>query len=324
MDSLLYDINIQQILNFLAIVDKNGFQAAAEYLNMTQSAVSRSVAKLEDLLGVTLFQYERKGSRVFRTPELTEDGKFLYDNWKSAIDLIERSYALMLQKKNTTEKTINVAYSNHSRSGVYYWPQMDRFNEEHEEITVNTSSDYRALLIPALKEEKYDLVFVPDIEVSSIDPETMKYRYIRIDEAAVLVSNRHRLFMKKELSLTDLNGETILGMEDDYESSSLLFVQDFIKRNDISASCKSVKSDSYNIGNTLIKHNSLIITDQMIYLEQTDRIRQIPLKGFYGGILAVWMKTSPKKKAINTLLKYFPDPYDPAIHIHKIVETPYK
>ena len=62
----------------------------------------------------------------------------------------------------------------------------------------------------------------------------------------------------------------------------------------------------------------------MIYLEQTDRIRQIPLKGFYGGILAVWMKTSPKKKAINTLLKYFPDPYDPAIHIHKIVETPYK
>ena len=51
MLSILLDINIQQLINFVTIVELHGFQAASDHLHMTQSAVSKSIGRLEETLG---------------------------------------------------------------------------------------------------------------------------------------------------------------------------------------------------------------------------------------------------------------------------------
>lgn len=55
-----------------AIVDSGSFAAAAEALDMSQSGVSRSVARLEARLGIRLFD------RTTRSVTLTDEGRRFY------------------------------------------------------------------------------------------------------------------------------------------------------------------------------------------------------------------------------------------------------
>lgn len=53
--SSLAPVTFQQILIFLQVVESHGFAKASASLHMTQSAVSKSIAKLERDLEITLF-----------------------------------------------------------------------------------------------------------------------------------------------------------------------------------------------------------------------------------------------------------------------------
>ncbi|MFJ4651288.1 LysR family transcriptional regulator [Nocardia sp. NPDC088792] len=66
-------MELRQIECFLACCDQRSFTAAARALNMVQSAVSTSVAKLEHELGTRLFD------RTPRTLELTETGRAMVE-----------------------------------------------------------------------------------------------------------------------------------------------------------------------------------------------------------------------------------------------------
>ena len=59
-------VKLRQIRLFLQIADTGGLTAAAAVLGLSQPALSKSLAELEDLLGVSLFQ--RLGRRLILTP----------------------------------------------------------------------------------------------------------------------------------------------------------------------------------------------------------------------------------------------------------------
>lgn len=63
---------------FLAVADKRSFRAAGEELRVTPSAVSQTVSKLEDRLGLQLF------ARTTRSVALTEAGERLYARLRPA------------------------------------------------------------------------------------------------------------------------------------------------------------------------------------------------------------------------------------------------
>ena len=58
---------------FVAVADSGSFSAAAERLNLTGSAVSKSVARLEERLGARLF------NRTSRRLALTDAGRGLVE-----------------------------------------------------------------------------------------------------------------------------------------------------------------------------------------------------------------------------------------------------
>lgn len=66
--------------SFLAVADAGGVSAAAERLNMTQPTVSRRIAALEDILGVTLF--DRIGKQI----RLSGDGRMLVGPAAAALE----------------------------------------------------------------------------------------------------------------------------------------------------------------------------------------------------------------------------------------------
>lgn len=66
-------MNFRYLKQFLAVVDHNGFTAAAAQLHVAQPAVSRSVRQLEEDLGVVLLERGRPGLAL--TPEGREFAK---------------------------------------------------------------------------------------------------------------------------------------------------------------------------------------------------------------------------------------------------------
>ena len=78
---------------FVAVADCGSFSAAAERLNLTGSAVSKSVARLEARLRITLF------TRTTRSLALTDAGGLFYKTCTSVLgDLEEVEHALVSQE----------------------------------------------------------------------------------------------------------------------------------------------------------------------------------------------------------------------------------
>lgn len=74
---------------FIEAVEAQGFSAAAARLNLSRSAVGKSVARLEDRLGVRLFH------RTTRSQSLTEDGQAFYEHCLRALAEIRAGEAML-------------------------------------------------------------------------------------------------------------------------------------------------------------------------------------------------------------------------------------
>ena len=87
-------ITLDQWAALVAVVEQGGYGQASEHLHRTQSTVTYTIKKLEDQLGLKVF--ERQGRRAALTPA----GQVLYRRGKSLLDdaaRIERSAAGLAQ-----------------------------------------------------------------------------------------------------------------------------------------------------------------------------------------------------------------------------------
>lgn len=75
------------ITAFVTTAQQGSFTAAAEKLGLTKSAVGKSISRLEDRLGLKLFQ------RSTRRLSLTPDGERFLASCQSAIDILEQAEA---------------------------------------------------------------------------------------------------------------------------------------------------------------------------------------------------------------------------------------
>lgn len=66
--------NSDDLLTFVTVIDSGSISAAAEQLNLTPSAVSRTLSRLEQSLQTTLL------NRTTRRMHLTEEGRFLLEH----------------------------------------------------------------------------------------------------------------------------------------------------------------------------------------------------------------------------------------------------
>jgi LysR family transcriptional regulator, glycine cleavage system transcriptional activator len=107
------------------------FSRAAEEVGLTQSAVSRQIASLEDWLQVPLF--ERIGRRV----RLTATGREYSEAIGPALLRIRRATASMIERRDDRELTIATLPSFGMR---WLAPRLPRFSAQHPDVVVNLTA----------------------------------------------------------------------------------------------------------------------------------------------------------------------------------------
>jgi DNA-binding transcriptional LysR family regulator len=111
-------MDFEALKAFLAVSDQESFSLAAARLHLTQPAVSKRVALLENQLGVRLFD------RIGRTVNLTEAGRELYSRAAAILADVEDSRRAITNLNGSVSGQLSLATSHHI--GLWRLPQVLR------------------------------------------------------------------------------------------------------------------------------------------------------------------------------------------------------
>lgn len=117
---------------FEAIARRKSFSLAAEELHLTPSAVSHQVAKLENLLGVRLFERSSRGV------ELTPAGQQYLQRVASALGAINTATEDL---RHGVQDTLYV-HSSPSFASLWLMPRIVSFTEKHPDISLMLSASH--------------------------------------------------------------------------------------------------------------------------------------------------------------------------------------
>lgn len=96
------DVDLNRVGVFLRVVELQSFTAAAEALGLPKSSVSRSVARLEESLGVQLLQ------RTTRAVQLTDAGRLYFEEASRALGALEQAQATLSQLDSRPQGAVRI------------------------------------------------------------------------------------------------------------------------------------------------------------------------------------------------------------------------
>ncbi|MCF3932140.1 LysR family transcriptional regulator [Acuticoccus sp. M5D2P5] len=160
-------LDLAALRSFVAIVDAGGVTRAAARLNLTQSAVSMQLKRLEESLGQSLLERSRKGM----TP--TSNGELLLSYARRMLDLNDEVWARLTDKSFEGELVLGAPHD-----VVYpHVPEVLRhFARAYPRVQVSLQSSYTHQLKDALARGEVDVILTteahPDrgAEVLQISP----------------------------------------------------------------------------------------------------------------------------------------------------------
>jgi DNA-binding transcriptional LysR family regulator len=95
-------LDMDALITFVAVIDTGSFSAAAERLGQTPSGVSRSMARLERQLGMTLMQ------RTTRRQDLTEEGAWLLERARKVLAELDETEAAIVARRSQPSGLVRV------------------------------------------------------------------------------------------------------------------------------------------------------------------------------------------------------------------------
>jgi len=192
-------MDLLQLEHFLAVAEEHSFTRAAERVHRTQPAISQSVKKLEDAVGLPLF------ARDMPDLTLTEAGQALVDYARRMLRLRDEAMRQVgrLHDLDTGRLTI-AAYES---AAVYLLPgPLRRYFRQFPHIKVGI---YRGRLeeIPRqVMDREIDIGFVKDEPVFH----GLRTVMVHSDELILIASPRHPLRGRPHVQVTDLGGEAFV------------------------------------------------------------------------------------------------------------------
>lgn len=199
-------MEMSQLRYAVAIADTGNFTRAAERCNVTQPSLSQQVILLEKELGHKLFH------RLGRKAVLTEAGTVFLQRARRILVEVENA-AKELTDNPSLDRSITVG-AIQTIAPYLLLPLIEKCQRELPNLQINVREDFRSDLVRAVVEGELDLAIVT---LPVKDPQ-VAIEPLMTEPLLLVVAKNHPFSMRKEISFTDLAGETFVAMG---ESSTL-------------------------------------------------------------------------------------------------------
>lgn len=186
-------LELRHLRCFVVLAEELHFTRAAERLHIEQSPLSRTIKELEDVLGVLLFDRDRRGTRLTQAGEV-----FLQD--------VRRVFAtLELARENV--KAVSSGYLGILRIAVTSGcidPRLSTFlarcREEDPAVEIRLTEASLTDQLRGLRSGSFNLGFAFTAEVG----DGIIAEPIWVDSVVAVVAARHPLLVDKQIPLEDL------------------------------------------------------------------------------------------------------------------------
>lgn len=257
-------MDTQNLRAFVAVAEKQSFSEAAESLHITQPAVSKRIATLENQLECKLFD------RIGRTVQLTEAGNALLPRAEQILQSVQEAKRSIADLQGEISGELSLGISHHI--GLHRLPPvLQAFNQHYPKVRFDI--DFMD------SEEAYEQVMHGRIElgVVTLDPtgnSPLMHQPVWQDELVVVVAANHPLALQDSASLETLSQFTaILPGLNTYTGQIIkaLFQQHSLKL-DVSMATNYLETIkmmvSIGLGWSVLPHT--MITDDLSTLSITD------------------------------------------------------
>jgi DNA-binding transcriptional LysR family regulator len=114
---------------FYTVGEHGNISTAAGRLFVSQPAVSKSIKKLEDLTGCTLFFRSSKGVR------LTTEGQILFEYVKNGFEHLQNGEQMLKKIRNKGKGLVKVGIST-TLCRYYFMPHLEKFHQKYPGIRI--------------------------------------------------------------------------------------------------------------------------------------------------------------------------------------------
>lgn len=191
--------NVDRLMVFVCVVDKQSVTQAAELVYLSQPCVSKYIKELEEAFGVPLL--ERAGRRIVPT----EAGKILYRFAKNLVGLLDDMDNAISEFRGGQVGTLTMGAS--TPIGTYLLPPiLGRFKAQHlgSDVTLHLGSS----------DEIYQQVEDGDLQIGLTTghsiPRDLASEFFCRDEMVVVASPRHPLADQGKITVQQLAEEGVV------------------------------------------------------------------------------------------------------------------
>jgi DNA-binding transcriptional LysR family regulator len=191
-------MDIQLLKAFITIAENGSFSAAAQRLHLTQSAISKRIALLEDQVTQPLFD------RIGRSVQLTEAGHALVPRAKRILQEIADTKQYMSDIRGSVSGPLRIATSHHV--GLHRLPPfLKTFSQQYPEVHLELTFIDSEQAINAILQGEFELALITLPEaILDNTTDNIQYHHLWQDPMEFIVNNNHPLSLKKKIKLSDL------------------------------------------------------------------------------------------------------------------------
>lgn len=202
--------SLRQVEGFLLAAHSRSFSRAAEAMLISQSAFSQLINKLEDSLGVRLFD------RTTRSVTLTGAGEAMYRKMKRGLEMLDEAWEEARAFSRIEHGHIDIGTFPSLANGIVT-QALGSLHREFPEITVTLKEGGNANVISRVTEGELDLAVCTYVE----NTPGLAFHHLFDDELLVIVPEGSRLASIELLRWEDLDNESFIRVMDNTRTEQI-------------------------------------------------------------------------------------------------------
>lgn len=200
-------MQLLQLHYFLIVARYEHMSNAAEHLNISQSSLTRTIARLENDIGVALFD------RIGKSIQLNAYGKHFAKEVEKALGILKDAHEYVLEMADLQSDHVSVSVM----TSTILPPIFKSFYAKRPNVKIRQS-----ILPDVVAKEK---LLNGDIELcisnTPILDERIEWLPVMKEKLDLIVPKNHPLASRKSIKLKELRGERFIGYKSGLESNSM-------------------------------------------------------------------------------------------------------
>lgn len=194
-------MELHQLQYVVEVANQKNFTRAADKINVSQSTLSQQIGKLEDELGVKLFD------RNSRTVGLTQVGEDFINQAKILLDNLEKSKQIVQEYKGLLKGTLRIG-AIASLGRIDFANLMTEFCRQYPDVKLEIVQAGTYGLLEKLASKSIDVAFV--ILPADDQYRDISFRHLAYDEFILALPPSHRLAGNPTIDLAEVAEEKFI------------------------------------------------------------------------------------------------------------------